>query len=318
MPRTAHRRTLVLFSLLAAYVLLQFLWWGYLLVSKDNELQALLGQLEALGVSSTVDHDRPERTLWMVAGEGAVFLTLLLLALWLTYRTVRHELGLARLQRNFLLAASHELRTPIAGLKLHLQTLHRRPLDEAQRSMLLNSALGDVERLGTLSEKILLATRLEELRPHMEREAVDLTELITTLVDQARSGYGREHAILIDGPPAIVLESDREALRTILGNLLENACKYAPAGSTVHIVVRQRQGAVDVEVCDEGPGVPAQDRERIFERFYRGGNEETRQAKGTGLGLYIVKRLAEELGATVTVRPRLPRGAIFAVAFPDR
>ncbi len=318
MPTSPHRRTLLIFSVLALYVLLQFLWWGYLLVNKDNELQALLGQLEALGVRSTIDHDRPERTLWMVAGEGAVFLILLLLALWLTYRTVRHELGLARLQRNFLLAASHELRTPIAGLKLHLQTLHRRPLDEHQRAMLLNSALGDVERLGMLSEKILLATRLEELRKPLDREAVDLTELITTLVEQARSGYGREHNIVIDRPQAVVLESDREALRTILGNLLENACKYAPTGSTVHIVVRQRQGAVDVDVCDEGPGVPPQDHERIFERFYRSGNEETRQAKGTGLGLYIVKRLSEELGATVSYRPRLPRGAIFAVAFPDR
>jgi signal transduction histidine kinase len=73
-----------------------------------------------------------------------------------------------------------------------------------------------------------------------------------------------------------------------------------------------------VEVLDEGPGVPVSDRERIFERFYRGGNEETRQAKGTGLGLYIVRRSAEELGATVTYRPRRPKGSIFAVAFPER
>jgi|688.fasta_scaffold02783_14 signal transduction histidine kinase len=318
MPRSPHRRTLVLFSVLAVYVLSQFLWWAYLLVEKDNELQALLGQLEALGVRSTIDHDRPERTLWMVAGEGSVFVTLLLLALWLTYRTVRHELGLARLQRNFLMAASHELRTPIAALKLGLQTMHRRELEAAQQHMLMSNAIGDVARLEGLSEKILLATRLEEVKLPVQWGSVDLAALLRSLAQQARMSYGKDHTISMEAPPALLVQSDEEGLRSIFGNLLENACKYAPQGSEVSLVLRHLNGGLVVEVLDEGPGVPVSDRERIFERFYRGGNEETRQAKGTGLGLYIVRRSAEELGATVTYRPRRPKGSIFAVAFPER
>jgi signal transduction histidine kinase len=244
MPRSPHRRTLVLFSVLAVYVLSQFLWWAYLLVEKDNELQALLGQLEALGVRSTIDHDRPERTLWMVAGEGSVFVTLLLLALWLTYRTVRHELGLARLQRNFLMAASHELRTPIAALKLGLQTMHRRELEAAQQHMLMSNAIGDVARLEGLSEKILLATRLEEVKLPVQWGSVDLAALLRSLAQQARMSYGKDHTISMEAPPALLVQSDEEGLRSIFGNLLENACKYAPQGSEVSLVLRHLNGGL--------------------------------------------------------------------------
>jgi signal transduction histidine kinase len=284
MKGTTHRRTLWLFGVLAAYVLLQFLWWAYLLVEKDNELRALIGQLDALGVRSTLSHGDRSRTLLMVAGEGFVFVCLLLIGLWTIYRSVRHELVLARLQRNFLLAASHELRTPIAGLKLHLQTLQRRQLDAEQQRSLMTMALGDVERLGALSEKILLATRLAEARL----------------------------------PLALPMGSDADAVRTIVGNLLENACKYAPPGTAVTITARSEQGGTLIEVADEGPGVPAEERERIFDRFHRGGREETRQTKGTGLGLFIVRRLADALGGSVTLRNGRPHGAIFEVALPDR
>jgi signal transduction histidine kinase len=318
MEGSTHRRTLWLFGVLAAYVLLQFLWWAYLLIEKDNELRALIGQLDALGVRSTLSHGDRSRTLLMVAGEGFVFVTLLLIGLWTIYRSVRHELVLARLQRNFLLAASHELRTPIAGLKLHLQTLQRRQLDAGQQRSLMTMALGDVERLGALSEKILLATRLEEARLPLQRAPLDLTPLLNGLVEQARGSYGRDHRIGLDAPMALPVVSDADAVRTIVGNLLENACKYAPPGTAVTITARRDQAGTVIEVADEGPGVPADERERIFDRFHRGGREETRQTKGTGLGLFIVRRLAEALGDSVTLRNGRTHGAIFAVALPDR
>ena len=315
-----HRRTLVLFSVIAAYVLLQFLWWAYLLISKDNELQLLLGQLQALGVTSTISHARPDRTFWMVIGEGAVFVTLLLLALWLTYRTVKHELGLARQQRNFLLAASHELRTPIAGLKLHLQTMQRRSLDPGQQATMIDHALGEVDRLGALAEKILLAMRLEEVQLPLQRSNTDLSALTHELVERARGSYARKHRIELVAPPSLIASTDADAYRTILGNLLENACKYTPADTRVEVMLQQvtTSRQIILEVSDQGPGVPLEDRVHLFERFFRGGNEETRQAKGTGLGLYIVHRLTATLGGTVSFRPGLSGGAIFAVVIPER
>ncbi|MCC7501297.1 MAG: HAMP domain-containing histidine kinase [Flavobacteriales bacterium] len=314
-----HRRTLLLFSVIAAYVLLQFLWWAYLLISKDNELQALISQLQALGVSSTIDHAKPGRTFWMVSGEGTVFVTLLLLALWLTYRTVRHELGLARQQRNFLLAASHELRTPIAGLKLHLQTMQRRSLAPDQQASMIAQALGEVDRLGALSEKILLAMRLEELRLPMNRSNLDLAALTIEVAERARGTYGRQHRIELSAPTELMTQTDADAFATILGNMLENACKYAPSGTPINVSLQQAPAQqILLEVSDQGPGVPEEDRAHLFERFFRGGNEETRQAKGTGLGLYIVHRLAAELGGKVSFRPGPSGGSIFAVVIPQR
>lgn len=318
MPRPVHGRTLVLFAMLAAYVLLQFTWWAYLLVQKDNELQALVGQLEALGVSGTVEREPPGRTLQMVTGEGFVFVALLLLALWLTYRAVRHELLLAKLQHNFLLATSHELRTPIAAMKLHLQTLERRSLDADQRSSLMTAALSDVERLQALSEKILLAARLEDHRLPLGSEHVDLSALLETILDQARRSYGKDHTVVAAVPEGLALTGDAEVLRTIVGNLLENACKYAPAGTRVTLSAAKEPRGVVITVADQGPGIAPEDRPRIFDRFYRGGSEETRQAKGTGLGLFIVQRLVNELGGRVEHRPAEPCGSIFAVQLPER
>jgi signal transduction histidine kinase len=306
----------VLFGVLAAYVLLQFLWWAYLLVDKENELRLLVGQLEALGVSSTHMPVDPGRTMLMVAGEGFVFVALLLFGLWLTYRSVRHELVLARAQRNFLLATSHELRTPIAAAKLHLQTLRRPQLDAGQREAMTQAALADVDRLASLSEKILLATRLDETGVPLHRERVDVGALLDELVRTARSTYGAAHDLQLERQPLPEWHGDADALRSIVGNLVENACKYAPPSTRVHVACAVREGRLELTVADEGPGVAPEERGRIFERFHRGGSEETRQVKGTGLGLFIVDKLARAMGGRAEHRPRAPHGSIFAVQIP--
>jgi signal transduction histidine kinase len=124
----------------------------------------------------------------------------------------------------------------------------------------------------------------------------------------------------LSAPVSLVVPTDADAYRTILGNLLENACKYAPADTLIRVLLQQATTSrqVTLEVSDQGPGVPEEDRAHLFERFFRGGHEETRQAKGTGLGLYIVHRLAAELGGEVTFSPGPSGGAIFAVVIPER
>ena len=129
MARHAPRTPVLLFGFLAFYILLQSVWWMWLLLSKDRDIIALQQQLISEGMIPHLPVRLPKHTLMMVMGEGLVFLILLLLALWVTFRTLRQELSLARQQRDFLMSASHELRTPIAALKLHLQTLQRQDLD---------------------------------------------------------------------------------------------------------------------------------------------------------------------------------------------
>lgn len=318
MARTAPRTPVLLFGILTVYILLQSAWWMWLLLSKDRDIHALQQQLIGEGIQPRLPVRLPEHTLLMVLGEGLVFLVLLLVALWIILRTMRHELSLARQQRDFLMAASHELRTPIAALKLHLQTLERPNLDPRRRELLADLARSDVQRLHSLAEHVLLASRLEEHTVTPVLGQVDLVPETRQLLDLARSTYGRDHLLEARLPEALTVRTDAGTFRSILGNLLENACKYSPPGTLITVDLQLANRMVRLTVEDQGPGIAEADRQRMFDKFYRGGSEATRQAKGTGLGLFIVRRLLEALGGRVEYRPAMPHGATFIALFPDR
>ncbi len=316
MPRSS-RRTYLLFGALTLYILLQFLWWAVLLVRKETEMAHLALEVKALGG----DTDHPldaSRAMRMIVGEGLVFFVLLLGMLFLTFRTIRRDLGLARAQRNFLLAVTHELRTPIAAVKLQLQTLSRKGLAEDQRAMLHAQALTEADRLGVLAEKVLLATSAEEGGLALDLAPVEVMALMRAVVERAQVQIAPRHSIMLTGPQHFTAHTDAQALCSIADNLIENAAKYAPPGTRIGVEIITGPEGWRLVVSDEGPGIPPDDERRIFEKFYRGGNEETRKAKGTGLGLYIVQRLTQRLGGAIQVRQAVPQGAIFAASFPDR
>jgi signal transduction histidine kinase len=315
MAERSPRYMWFLFGALALYMALQSAWWCYLLVRKDQELEQLVSAFDLRPAEHSIRTGDATRTLWMVVGEGVVFLLLLLLALWLTYRAVRHELTMARTQSNFLLAASHELRTPIAGMKLHLQTLLREGVDPSSQKEVVLRALGDAERLAALSEKVLLAARMDDgaWTPAPQYLATDV--IVHELVEAARRSFARGHTVAISGVGANV-RADPLLLRSIIGNLLENACKYAPPGTTVLVELAEDHSHVMVRVLDEGPGVAPEDRPHVFKKFYRAGQETTRETKGTGLGLYIAAQAARLMGGVVTHQPRPTGGSIFTAQFP--
>jgi len=316
MARSTPRTSALLFGFLALYILLQSSWWMWLLLSKDRDVLAMQKELLSVGVVPSLPVRLPQHSLAMVLGEGLVFLILIVLGLWITYRTLRHELTLARQQRDFLLATSHELRTPIAAIKLHLQTLQRPDLDEERRELLSHSARNDVDRLQVLTEKILLASRLEENILPTGMEEVDIARETALLLAEARNSYAREHSVTAKLPGPLALRTDPVLFRSILENLLENACKYSPKGSEVNVELSSAAGSIRLCVQDHGPGIALEDRQRIFEKFVRGGNEETRDTKGTGLGLFIVRRVMETLGGRVEYRPEVPHGSTFTALFP--
>ena len=316
MPRSS-RRTYLLFGALTFYVLLQFLWWAVLLVRKETEMAGLALQVKALGG----DTDHPldaSRALRMIVGEGAVFIALLLGMLFLTFRAIRRDLAVARSQRNFLMAVTHELRTPIAAIKLQLQTLKRTGLSQEQRDGLNQQALTEADRLSVLADKVLLATSADEGVISMDLKQVQVMELMRQVADRATAQIAPKHRIELNGPDAFTALSDEQVLRSIADNLIENAAKYSPPGTLIRIDITKGREGWRLSVTDQGPGIPLEEQSRIFDRFYRGGNEETRQAKGTGLGLYIVKRLVQRLGGEVQVTSAVPTGSIFAASFPLR
>lgn len=318
MTDRSHRRTLLLFGALALYIVLQFVWWGVLLLRKDREIAHLRMEVQALGGPVTASTSQPGNEVLMVVGEGAVFLLLLLTVMFLTFRAIRRDLALARAQRNFLLAVTHELRTPIAAIKLQLQTLARPDLQAAQRDNLYEQARTESDRLALLTDKVLLATRADDGVLALDQTELDVMDLLRSVTDRARGQAASGHTVVLTGPESLIVHTDAQALRSIADNLIENAAKYSPAGTTITVAVVQGREGWRLTVTDEGAGVPAEEKDRIFERFYRGGSEETRNAPGTGLGLYIVQRLVQRLGGGIQVRKRSPHGAIFAASFPNR
>ena len=200
-------------------------------------------------------------------------------------------------QQNFVADAAHELRTPLAALRLQTQSLDRAADPEA-RKVAVGRLTAGIDRATRLVEQLLVLARQEASAANgVATRPVDLAELarrtVGDLVGLAQAkevDLGLQHAdpASIDGQP--------DALHILLRNLVENAVKYTPAGGTVDIAVRAHKDTVDVVVEDSGPGIPPEERERVFDRFYRVAGSE---AAGSGLGLAIIKAIAERHGATL-------------------
>ncbi|MCA1763485.1 MAG: hypothetical protein LC664_10895, partial [Flavobacteriales bacterium] len=269
----AGSRVIFLFYLLTFYILLQFFWWAYLLIDLNNELFAD----EALSFR--------RNKILMVVGEGTVFLTFLLLGIFIMQRTIRKELKLVRQQRNFLLSITHELKTPISAIKLCLETLtKRRGLAEESVTTLYNNASENTVRLNELVENVLLATRIENGMEPVEKTRVNISDLVLKTIERLLKGQTRYIDPILNIDPNIIIYADPSSVESIVANLFENALKYGgnkPIAVGLTFLPDER---VLLEVKDEGVGIPESAKAVVTQKFYRYGNEETRSKKGTGLG----------------------------------
>ena len=272
MSERRERRTLLILYILAAYILFQLGWWGYLQISLTQELFEETGRPK----------EELSRKVWMIVGEGSVFAILLLIGFVYVRRTVVRELRLARMEKTFLLSVTHELKTPIAAVKLMLDTLKRGKLEKAHEAEVVDDALRETRRLESLTENILLATRLDQQRGSFNAEVVDVSACAELCVRAMQRSFGNRHPFDLELEEGLTLNGDEQLLRALIQNLLENAVKYSPPDSAIALRVHKKNNAVLIEVSDRGPGIPAEERERVFEKFYRLGNEETRRHKGTG------------------------------------
>lgn len=310
MPRMVNR-SLWLLALAMVYIVAQFIWWAVLLLRREAEI-ARLSAMSEVGEGASGDTSRT----WMVLGEAGVFFLLLGIVLTLAFMAIRRDLRLAALQRNFLLAITHELRTPVASIKLQLQTLSRKGLSEADASSIRAAAVAEADRLAALTDKVLVATSQGEGEIPLRIERIDVAALVRESIDRARQRDSDSHEWRVELPNELHAHADPQALRSIVENLLENAMKYAPPGAAIQVSIHDSGNQWQLEVADEGPGIPEIERGRVFDRFYRMGNEDTRSHPGTGLGLFVVRRLVHRHGGRVSIRDTVPHGATFAATFP--
>jgi|694.fasta_scaffold99921_3 signal transduction histidine kinase len=257
--------------------------------------------------------DKNIRTKWMYGLEGGVMLMLLFWGIVWIYQSLNSILGLNKRQNNFMLAITHELKTPIASAKLYMETLLKRRLDGAQQEQFIRNSISEINRLRDLVENILLASQLENSKFEIQKVESNISKLINQSVDNFALPRNLEKRIIKDIEENIFVETDEAALDAILTNLLSNATKYSPSDKPVEVCVKQANNYTLISVKDEGAGISDQDKKRVFEKFYRVGDESTRKTKGTGLGLFIVKNLINHIGAKLAVRDNVPNGTIFEI-----
>jgi len=253
----------------------------------------------------------------MVIGEGMIFILIFILGIIRLKRHLEKERYYSQQQNNFLLSVTHELKSPLASVKLYLQTILKRDLDREQQKNFLSNSLKDIERLDYLVENVLLATKLENRSFNLPKENFDFSALVEDVSERLQKNSCTTEMIRAEIEPNITLNADKFAITNVVNNLIENAIKYSPPCATVEVKLTQKGNDLVFTVADHGQGIADDEKRLIFNKFYRVGNESTRKTKGTGLGLYIVKTVLQKHNATIKVKDNTPSGSIFEVIFEN-
>ncbi|MBX7059054.1 MAG: HAMP domain-containing histidine kinase [Leptospirales bacterium] len=249
----------------------------------------------------------------MVSETGFVFLVFSFGALRVVL-AVRRERRLQEERQVFLDTLTHELKTPLAAMLLNLQTIERRALPEEQRRELLQECQQQIWRLEEQLNNILLSRRIDR-DPSLGSESLSLRSEIEDYCQQHRRLLEEGLAELqLEVAADLVVRMDREALRSILGNAIQNALRYAGPQATLAIVARRNRRHIELHFSDNGPGVPDAERERIFEAFHRLPDTD-HPVQGAGLGLHLVRQLAEAAGGTAYA-PAAAQGFTLALRLP--
>lgn len=242
---------------------------------------------------------------WVFLILGAIFFLLIIVGLTLLCIWLLREIGMNQRQRAFLDAVTHEMRTPLASLRLYLDTLDKRDPDRERRHEFLGRMREDLARLDQTVEQVLNAARAEDSRPRRAKlETVPLDALLRDCIrDVTASHHLPEEAVRLELNGIRAVRGDPSELQVVFRNLIENAVKYSHAPVDVSVrVAGAPDDRVQIEIADRGIGIPSGDLHKIFQRFYRAGRDVQRTAAGLGLGLYIVRNLVRRQGGRVVAR----------------
>jgi two-component system sensor histidine kinase CiaH len=294
---------------MAAYLVFQLVWWGWQLYRLQS---AYLLHLRTEG--NVLPENALRNKIFMIVGEGGVFLILLFWGIWWIKKNVWQDLQRAQKEKNFLLAVTHELKTPIAAIRLNSQTLKNRKLSEEQSQDLCADIITESNRLETLVNNILLATQFEQNTSLGNWQMTNLSILVEAQVKRFQHLFP-DRLVNSNIQSNIQLNLEENMMISLLFNLLENANKYSPVGEPISVSLKGTEHLVLLEIVDLGVGIPDEERKTVFEKFHRVGNEQTRSQKGTGLGLYIVKEICKAHRAEIKISDNTPRGSRFQITF---
>jgi PAS domain S-box-containing protein len=233
---------------------------------------------------------------------------------------VTEEHALEKTRSDFVATASHELRTPLAAVYGAVRTLRRGDIDlsEDERDQFLEMIESEATRLARIVDQILLAGQLDEDAVELEMSECDPVEIAARVIESARVHAPRTVDLRLDANGSPTISCDEHKLRQVLVNLVDNAVKYSPGGGRIELRVHNGDDTCVIEVVDEGLGIPASERERIFEKFYRLDPQQTHGVGGSGLGLYICRELVDRMDGQLSVESEPGKGSRFRVELPVR
>lgn len=323
--RKKLKRATIAYWLLLSYIIAAYIWWFISLERQNDQMRDFkIVQLQMSIDSShspelyeatrqTIEKDY-RRNQTKFAGEGIVFLAIIFVGAAFLYRSVRRQFRLQQQQQNFMMAVTHELKTPIAVARINLETMQKHNLDAEKQRKLIRKTLEETTRLNSLTNNILVASQLEGGGHDITREDVNLSDLLKDALADFRQRFP-ERVFEEEMEEEMDLKGDPLLLQILVNNLVENAIKYAPRDQPIKARLHAEKGNILLEIADLGPGIPDAEKLRIFDKFYRIGNENTRKTQGTGLGLYLCSKIARDHNADISVTNNHPQGSIFVVSF---
>ena len=294
------KKSNILIYLLGIYVVLQFIWWGYQIIN--------------LGALVDSSNDQTSRRVFMILGEGGVFILILLAGFWQIQRAIKKEIELSQNQNNFLLSVTHELKTPLTSIQLALQTLSKRDLSKEQTQTLIEKAISENERLKILIDNIIQASSIENKGLIADKTSINIKSLLESIVEKSNKRQ-ENNLVSLKCPNEYDILADIFMIETSIINIIENAIKYAGTHQ-IEVEIKKTQSHCLISISDMGPGIDEKEQPYIFDKFYRIGNEETRIKKGSGLGLYIAKQFIKLHNGDIYYKKNNPCGSIFTISLP--
>ena len=313
---TGILRIYILYWIMLAYIIAALSWW-FIELNRQNDTMIKLksaGKSEVVSYSADDMALEKKRKTAQYTGEGVTFLLLIILSAFLFFRAVKKQLKISREQQQFMIAVTHELKTPIAVASLNMETIQKRDLEKEQREKLLNNTLEELRRMNGLCNNLLLSSQMESSGYRITYEPIRISQIAEKCIHDFSSRFPGHHFQFSGGKESMI-SGDAFLLEMAINNLIDNAIKYSPRESNISVTTKEDGDRIIVEVTDEGQGIPAEEQKRIFEKFYRAGDEATRKARGTGLGLFIVKKVADAHDAVISLAENKPCGTIIRLSF---
>jgi K+-sensing histidine kinase KdpD len=313
-----NRPNLVYWFLLL-YIIAAMGWWFIALNIQNRQMTeykfSLLKHDDTayLQKAEKIYNERDRKTAGYI-GEGLFILIVILVGAIFLYTAILRQSRIHRQQQNFMMAITHELKTPISVARLNIETLQKHALNDVQKDKILKSTLQEINRLNTLTGNILVSAQLEGGSYRFDKEPLDMTKMVSDSGQDFITRFpGRSWQMALE--EGIDFAGDPLLIQILINNLIENAVKYSPADAPIGIQLKKIGTKGILTVQDEGLGIPEKERRRVFQKFYRVGNEDTRTTQGTGLGLYLCSKIARDHKMTIHISANIPRGSIFTVHF---